>query len=98
MRNAKEYWVYFFVKNNFDLFLKSLLEKVNKNGFFVANFIGKEDDWNGTKTKTTIEKEELLSYFKDFDLQYFSEEKFYGDTALGKKKFWHKYTVMGRRK
>ena len=82
----------FFVKDNFDEFLRSLLKKINKKGFFVANFLGKEDDWN--ESKTTIKKEKLLDYFKDFDINYFSEEKYYKDTALGKNKFWHIYTVI----
>ena len=85
----------FFVKENFDLFLKSLLGKVNKKGFIVANFLGKEDEWNGSKK--TIEKDELLSYFKKFKINYFSEEKYYKDTALGKNKFWHLYTVIAQR-
>ena len=87
----------FFVKDNFDLFLKGIIEKVNKKGFFVANFLGKEDDWNGTKTKTTIEKDYLLNFFKDYKIKYFSEEKYYKDTVLGKKKFWHVYTIMAQR-
>lgn len=85
----------FFVKDNFEEFLKNLLGKVNKKGFVVANFLGKEDDWNGTKT--TIEKEKLLEYFKYFDINYFSEEKYYSKTALGENKFWHVYTVMAQK-
>ena len=85
----------FFVKDNFNLFLKRLLEKVNKNGFIVANFLGKEDEWNGNRT--TIEKDELLSYFKDFKMNYFSEEKYYKDTARGINKFWHVYTIMAQK-
>ena len=84
----------FFVKDNFDEFIKKLLQKVNEKGFFVANFLGKEDDWN--ESKTTIKKEKLLDYFKDFDINYFSEEKYYKDTALGKNKFWHIYTVIAK--
>lgn len=85
----------FFVKDNFDEFLNNLLERINDKGFFVANFLGKEDDWNGSKT--TMEKEKLLGYFKDFDINYFSEEKYYKDTALGKNKFWHVYTVIAQK-
>ena len=87
--------ILFFVKDNFELFLKSLLEKVNKNGFFVANFLGKEDEWKDKRT--TIEKDELLYYFKDFEVNYFSEEKYYKDTALGINKFWHVYTIMAKK-
>lgn len=85
----------FFVKENFDSFLKSLLEKVNENGFFVANFLGKEDDWKDKRT--IVEKDELLKCFKDFEINYFSEEKYYKDTARGINKFWHVYTVMAQK-
>lgn len=86
----------FFVKDNFDKFLKNILERINKKGFIVANFLGKEDDWNGIKT--TIEKEKLLGYFKDFEINYYSEEKYYRNTALGKNKFWHVYTKIAQAK
>lgn len=86
----------FFVKENFDVFMKNLLEKVNKNGFFVGNFLGKEDDW--IKSKTTVEKEELLSFFKDFKIHYFSEEKYFKDGLTKKNKFWHVYTVIAQKK
>ena len=85
----------FFVKNNFEEFLRNLLNKINQKGFIVANFLGKEDDWNGSKT--TIEKEKLLEFFKDFDINYFSEEKYYSKTALGENKFWHVYTIMAQK-
>ena len=86
----------FFVNDNFDKFLKNLLERINKKGFIVANFLGKEDNWK--ETKTTIEKEKLLEYFKDFEINYYSEEKYYRNTALGKNKFWHVYTKIAQAK
>ena len=86
----------FFVKDNFDEFLKNLLQRVDEKGFIAANFLGKEDDWNGKRT--TIEKEKLLEYFKNFNINYFSEEKYYKDTALGKNKFWHVYTIIAQLK
>lgn len=57
--------------------------------------MGKEDDWN--KIRATVEKEKLLEYFKDFEMFYFSEEKYYRDTTDGKSKFWHVYTVIAQK-
>ena len=85
----------FFVKENFDEFIKKILDSINSEGFFVGNFLGKEDDWN--KTRTTVEKNRLLEYFKDFEMQYFSEEKYYKDTANGKSKFWHVFTIIAQK-
>ena len=50
------------------------------------------------KYRTTIEKEELFEFFKYFKMFYFSEEKYYKDTARGINKFWHVYTVMEKKK
>ena len=86
----------FFVKDNFDEFIEKILKNINLKGFFVGNFVGKEDDWN--KARTTVDKEKLLEYFKDFKMFYFSEEKYYKDTANGNSKFWHVYTVIAQKK
>ena len=86
----------FFVKDNFNEFIEKILKNINSKGFFVGNFLGKEDDWN--KTRTTIEKEKLLEYFKEFEMYYYSEEKYYKDTANGTGKFWHVYTVIAQKK
>ena len=85
----------FFVKENFDEFIEKILNNINSKGFFVGNFLGKEDDWN--TTRTTVEKDKLLDHFKDFEMFYFSEEKYYKDTANGKSKFWHVYTVIAQK-
>lgn len=85
----------FFVKENFDEFIEKLLDSINSKGFFVGNFLGKEDDWN--QTRTIVEKDRLLEYFKNFEMQYFSEEKYYKDTANRKSKFWHVYTIIAQK-
>ncbi len=86
----------FFVKKDFDSFIKNVLESINKNGYFVGNFLGKEDDWE--KSKTTVEKDELLNYFSKFKILYFSEEKHYKDTLTKKNKFWHVYNIIAKKK
>ncbi len=85
----------FFVTENFNSFIQNLLTKVNKNGFFVANFLGVEDEW--ARSKTAVQKDELLNYFKDFKMFYFSEEKYYKKTASGINKFWHIYSIIAQK-
>ena len=87
---------FFFVKKDFNLFLENVIKSINKKGFFVGNFLGPEDDWK--KSKAIVEKEELLNYFSDFKIMYFSEEKYYQDTISKKNKFWHVYTIIAQRK
>ena len=77
--------------------MKNLLQNViNPNGVFIGNFLGKEDDWN--ETCTTVAKEKILEYFKEFNIFYFSEEKYYQDATSKKNKFWHVYTVIAQKK
>ena len=85
----------FFVRDNFNEFMENLLNNVNSKGFFIGNFLGKEDEW--FEAKTTVDKNELLEFFKDFKMYYFSEEKYYKNTATGKNKFWHVYTIIAQR-
>lgn len=85
-----------YVKENFDSFMKNLLQNViNPKGIFIGNFLGKEDDWK--ENSTTVEKEKLLEYFKDFNIFYFSEEKYYQDATSKKNKFWHVYTIIAKK-
>lgn len=86
----------FFVKENFDTTLKNILRIINENGYFVGNFLGNEDDWK--EEKTTMEKDEVLSYFTNFKLIYFSEEKYYKSTIEEKNKFWHVYNIIAKKK
>lgn len=86
-----------YVKENFDEFVVNLLQNViNPKGVFIGNFLGKEDEWK--ETFTTVEKERLLEYFKDFNFFYFSEEKYYQDTARKKNKYWHVYSIIAQKK
>ena len=86
-----------YVKENFNGFMANLLQNViNPKGVFIGNFLGKEDDWN--ECNTTVEKEKLLEYFKDFNFFYFSEEKYYQDAKRKKNKFWQVYTVIAQKK
>ena len=85
-----------YVEESFDGFMANLLQNViNPKGVFIGNFLGKEDEWK--ETFTTVEKEKLLEYFKDFNIFYFSEEKYYQDTARKKNKFWHVYTIIAQK-
>ena len=85
-----------YVKENFDSFMKNLLQNViNPKGIFIGNFLGKEDDWK--ESNTTVEKEKILEYFKDFNIFYFSEEKYYQDATSKKNKFWHVYTIIAKK-
>lgn len=81
--------------DSLDKAMINILKSLNTNGFFIGNFIGEEDDWASNRTTTT--KEDLLDYFSDYKIMYFSEEKYYKDSFNEKNKFWHMYTIMARK-
>lgn len=85
----------FFVKENFNIFIENMLKNINMEGYFIGNFLGKEDEWEGIRT--TVEKEEVLDFFKGFKMLYFSEEKYYKDSVSRKNKFWHVYTIIAQK-
>lgn len=86
----------FFVKNYFNDFIERILKSINEKGFFVGNFLGK-DDYRKVNGVTTIEKDELMDFFTDFKIFYFSEEKYYFDTVLEENKFCYVYTVIAQK-
>jgi SAM-dependent methyltransferase len=85
----------FFAGRNFDRLMKNILENLNQNGFFVGNFLGKEDAWKECEAR--VDKDELFGYFSDFKIMYFSEEKYYKDSSSEKNKFWHVYTIIAQK-
>lgn len=86
-----------FVEENFQEFIENLLNKnINPQGFFVGNFLGEDDEWS--KMRTMVNREDLKKYFKDYEILYFSEEKYYRDSVSKKNKYWHVYTIMAQRK
>ena len=87
----------FFVKDNLAVYINNILNCINKKGFFIGNFLGEEDEWAG-KDKATVNKEELLKYFENCEMFYFSDEKYYKDGVSVKNKFWHIYTIIAQKK
>ena len=82
---------------NPDRFEKMMIEitsSIKEKGFFVGNFLGREDEWKTNNEMTFLNKEELLNYFNDFKIMYFAEKKYIKDTVLGKTKNWHVFEII----
>lgn len=62
-----------------------------------GNFLGKEDEWSKSKLMTFLSKEELLSYFKNFDIIYYAEKKYIKDSANQKNKYWHIFEIYAKK-
>ena len=90
--------LHFCKPNKFDNMMNEITNNINKNGFFVGNFLGQEDEWYGNETMTFLSKEKVLSYFKDFEIKYYAEKKYVKDTVIGGKKNWHVFEIIAMKK
>lgn len=73
----------------------SILDK----GYFVGNFFGLNDSWNGAKPEMVfLSREKVIDLFKDFEIIVFKEIEKDALTGLGKMKHWHIFNVIAKKK
>ena len=86
-------------KNNFKELWNKISNSILKDGYFVGNFFGINDEWKSTKEEMTfLTKEQVIELFKDFEIVEFEEVEKDGATALGKMKHWHVFNVIARKR
>ena len=70
-----------------------------KDGYFVGNFFGKNDEWKITKEEMTfLTKEQVMELFSNFEIIEFKEVEKDGITGLGQMKHWHVFNVIAKKK
>lgn len=86
-------------KNNFKELWNKINDSILKEGYFVGNFFGNNDEWKSTKEEMTfLTKEQVIELFKDFEIIEFEEIEKDDFTGLGKMKHWHIFNVIARKK
>ena len=86
-------------KNNFKELWNKINNSILKDGYFVGNFFGINDEWKSTKEEMTfLTKEQVIELFKDFEIIEFKEVEKDGATGLGKMKHWHIFNVIAKKK
>lgn len=64
-----------------------------------GNFLGKEDEWAKNHSNMSFfTKDELITYFKDFNIVYFSEKKYIKDSVSETNKKWHVFEIYAKKK
>ncbi len=63
-----------------------------------GNFLGNEDGWAKNHNMSFFSKDELMTYFKDFDIVYFSEKKYIKDSVSESNKKWHVFEIYAKKK
>lgn len=85
--------------NQFNEMWIKIQNSISKEGYFVGNFFGIEDEWKETnKDMVFMTEEEVLKLFDKFDIIRFKEIKENGITGLGKSKFWHIFYIIAKKK
>ena len=86
-------------KNNFKELWNKINDSILKDGYFVGNFFGNNDEWKSTKEEMTfLTKEQVIELFKDFEIIEFKEIEKDDFTGLGKMKHWHIFNVIAKKK
>ncbi|WP_375055121.1 class I SAM-dependent methyltransferase [Zobellella sp. DQSA1] len=69
---------------------------LESGGIFAGHFMGPEDDWASASRHTinALARHQVEALFTRFDILRFSERNESGQTALGKSKHWHTYSVV----
>lgn len=92
------YSIPFCKKDKFNELWNKIVESIDKDGHFVGNFFGKNDEWNNGKSEIIfLDKEEVENLFTNFKILKFEEEEKDAKTGLGEMKHWHTYTVIARK-
>ena len=89
--------IYFCNPKFFEKFCNEFTNAISKNGYFVGNFLGKEDEWSKDTNRTFVNEKEIKDIFKDFNIIYFNEKKYKKITAKGNMKFWHVYEIIAKK-
>ena len=86
-------------KNNFKELWNKINNSILKDGYFVGNFFGINDEWKSTKEEMTfLTKEQVIELFKNFEIIEFKEVEKDGTTGLGKMKHWHIFNVIAKKR
>lgn len=83
--------------NNFNDLMNEITKNIEKGGYFVGNFLGEEDEWRNKTKMTFVSKQQLLDYFKEFEIIYYAEKKYIKESVTQKGKKWHVYEIYARK-
>lgn len=85
-------------KNNFKKLWDKINDSILKEGYFVGNFFGVNDEWKKTKVEMTfLNKGQVIELFKDFKIIEFKEVEKDDFTGLGNMKHWHIFNVIAKK-
>ncbi len=90
----------FIPKEYFSQALKNILSQIPSGSIFSANFFGNKHEWNvaANHIMTFVSRDELKTYFKEFDLLVLDETDRKTSTASDGLSRWHQFDVVAARR
>ncbi len=86
-------------KNKFEELWNKIENSITNEGYFVGNFLGTNDGWNGIKKEMIfLSREQIMELFNEFEIILFKETEKDALTGLGKMKHWHIFDVIAKKK
>ena len=86
------------LKKNFNKLWDKIKKSIKKDGYFVGNIFGINDEWNtNINDMTFLDKDEIHKILKDFKIINLKEKEFDGETAIGIKKHWHIFFIIAQK-
>ena len=87
----------FCIPISFNYLWNNICDSIVDNGYFLGNFFGMNDDWNGKKNMTFLTNEDIKILFKNYKILYYNEMEYDKETAMGKFKHWHIIEVFAQK-
>lgn len=85
-------------KNKFEELWNKIESSIDDGGYFIGNFFGTNDGWNGIKKKMIfLSREQIMVLFNEFEIILFKETEKDALTGLGKMKHWHIFDVIAKK-
>lgn len=93
-----QYALPFYGKKGFRLFIQKIIKSLQKDGIFVGQFFGIEDEWNTKGSNLVFQtEEEAKNLLKKLKLIEFIKEKKIAKTAAGQQKSWHVFHFIAKK-
>lgn len=85
-------------KNKFEELWNKIESSIDDGGYFIENFFGTNDGWNGIKKEMIfLSREQIMVIFNEFEIILFKETEKDALTGLGKMKHWHIFDVIAKK-
>jgi SAM-dependent methyltransferase len=83
---------------HFETLWHKIVAALPVNGRFAGNFFGPNDSWANNPQMTFNTRAQIDALFQLFEIEFFREDDEDGQTACGKDKHWHVFSVVARKR